>query len=552
MQPSSSASGAVNQAYTDLYDETRNAFLVQYPPQLVIALGLMGVVAFALVGFLGYQQGEPTPDGSVVFALFHEPWPLFGWFLLLIITLQWSIFRHETLRKQRIYSITATIISALLVTILYLFQDELGPFLKDIGDAIGRLVPQLVSLTGRGLFLILLNFAIIAIFWIDTIRRWVRYSQGKPIAPTIDIGLRRANRQLNGEPQRKIEFSELVSGDLIAGTVLLLALSFIFSNDVLNWIYHLFNASTKGCVAVNCQQVDLDQSIIYFPVSFLILALTAVVNGLAAMNAVNRSQLPADQQPDPVPNTGAGSTTQGTKGVVQTIIDTLIAAISRQIQNIFLNLALALRAAAWPLLVFIGVAGAAAASKGVQLYLHVFSDLHTCPTNPAPVCNNSGLIQLLLKDGLLPNVVGGLVAVLGIVFAASLLVYQLRVAENTLRFLGLIAFIVLLTFWIFSLALSGFDLLLSRFGLNNRWPFAQPGIATVASFLALLIYGLLLVAHNARVKRTGKGFMPTIGPATLRRQQEEQARLVATPGAAGNGHATASQPESSPPTQPMN
>jgi hypothetical protein len=545
MQPNTSASGAVNQAYTDLYDETRNAFLVQYPPQLVIALGLMGVVAFALVGFLGYQQGEPTPDNSVIFALFHEPWPLFGWFLLLIITLQWSIFRHETLRKQRIQSIAATIISAILVTILYLFQDELGPFLKDIGDAIGRLVPQLVTLSSKGLFLILLNFAIIAIFWIDTIRRWVRYARGESIAPQIDIGLRRASRPLNANP-RKIEFSELVSGDLIAGTVLLLLLSVLFNNTVLNGIYHLFNATTSGCKAVDCSQIDLDQSIIYFPVSFLILALTAVVNGLAAMNAVNRTQLPANQMPDAVPNTGSGTTIGGTKGVVQTIIDTLIAAISRQIQNIFLNLALALRAAAWPVLVFVGVTGAAAAAKGIETYLHIFSDLHTCPST----CDKNGLIQQLLQKGLLPNVVGGLVAVLAIVFAASLLVYQLRVAENTLRFLGLIAFIVVLTFWIFSLALSGFDLLLFRFGLNNRWPFAQPGVTTVASFAALVIYGILLFVHNARVRRTGKGFMPTIGPATLRRQQEEQARLVTSSSASGNG--SASKPESSPPTQPMN
>ena len=549
MQPDASANSAqLNTAYTDLYDETRNSFLVQYPPQLIIALGLSGVVAFAVTGFLGYGEAAPQADPDWVFSLFHEPWLLFLWFLALIAFLQVSIFRHPSLTKQRNQSLAATAISAVLITVLYYFRDDLGPFFDWLGREIQIYVPNFANLIGKGLFLFLLNLAILAIFWFDTIRRWIRYSQGKPIAPQIDIGLRRASQSL-GVPPRRPEFSELISGDLIAGTVLTLLLAALFQPSVLNWIYNLFGGSTHGCQAINCSQVDLYQAIAYFPIAFLILALTAVVNGLAAMNVINNQSMP-DKVQNSVP--GRASTDQGTKGVVQTIIDTLIAAISRQGQNILLNLALAVRAAAWPIMVFVGVAGAAAASKAIETYLHLTSDIHTCYDcfkQPLSLDVHSWLGQLTFQG--LTTVAGGIAAVLGIIFGAALLVYQMRVAENSLRFVGLTAFIVLLTFWIFSLALSGFDLLLYKFFGFNRWPFFQPGISTGISFLALVGYGALLSLHNARMRRSGRGFLPPIAPNTLRPQVRAQPQATGAAVTATSAPATPPAPDSQPPTQPM-
>ena len=88
MQPAVSGTTGPQHAITDLYDEERNTFLIQYPPQLIIALGLTGVLAFALVGFLGYGTDDPA-----VKTLFGRPWPLFFWFCALIIVLQASIFQ---------------------------------------------------------------------------------------------------------------------------------------------------------------------------------------------------------------------------------------------------------------------------------------------------------------------------------------------------------------------------------------------------------------------------------------------------------------------------
>src|SRR5262249_54568951 len=101
----------------------------------------------------------------------------------------------------------------------------------------------------------------------------------------------------------------------------------------------------------------------------------------------------------------------------------------------------------------------------------------------------------------------GILAVIMIVLSAALLLYQARVAENSLRFLGLVGFVVLLTFWIFSLALSafnGFFLLISSpngpFFLK-RIPFPQPGASTIISFGALVVAGIYLLVRRGRGPR---------------------------------------------------
>ena len=70
-----------------------------------------------------------------------------------------------------------------------------------------------------------------------------------------------------------------------------------------------------------------------------------------------------------------------------------------------------------------------------------------------------------------------------------------------MRFLGLVGFIVLLTFWIFSLALFGFNKLLLLTNASDRHPFDPPSAPTYLSLAALLIFGALLVIRRARGPR---------------------------------------------------
>jgi hypothetical protein len=59
-------------AVTDLYDEERHTFLVQYPPGAVVAMGVAGVIAIVLTGFQGYAMLRPAPDGSLNYPQRHR------------------------------------------------------------------------------------------------------------------------------------------------------------------------------------------------------------------------------------------------------------------------------------------------------------------------------------------------------------------------------------------------------------------------------------------------------------------------------------------------
>ena len=93
--------------------------------------------------------------------------------------------------------------------------------------------------------------------------------------------------------------------------------------------------------------------------------------------------------------------------------------------------------------------------------------------------------------------VWGIVAVISLVLALTMLIFSLRVLDNTTRFLGLVGFIVLLTFWIFSLALASVNQLLLLLNVTGRQPFPFLGASTIASIIAFLVaLGLYLVQRR--------------------------------------------------------
>ncbi len=104
---------------------------------------------------------------------------------------------------------------------------------------------------------------------------------------------------------------------------------------------------------------------------------------------------------------------------------------------------------------------------------------------------------------MLPTLIFGVIAALAAIFSPALFVFRWRVASNSLRFLGLIGFVVLLTLWIFSLALAGLNLLLTPDLLNvtDRRPFYPPSWSTVISLGALLIFGAIALVRYAQGRR---------------------------------------------------
>jgi hypothetical protein len=520
--------GGPQEAITDVYDEKRRTFLVQYPVWLIVALALSGVIAFMVIGFLGFrdQAGatltSPYYESQFTRTVFHQPWPLYLWFCALIMTLQISILRHPRLRRELLATLIVTTFCIVFVGLVYYYNLAIQQFLQNILTQLFNIrIPQIGESPWT---YTVINFLVIGIFWWDTLRRWVRRARGLPPATHIDIDL--GDNPTASMVRRRVpptempSMQELISGDLIAAAVLTLLLSLIFRSEVISAFSNLLNVniSVNNCVVAwplgHCVPpggqltdpptltfIDLIQALVYLPLGLIILALSATLSGLSAVGGVDESQ----RNPVPASSADETSTESVSEQVSLTVINTLRSALNRRLRVAVDNLALSLRNAVWPLLILLGVIAVAAASRDIQYYLHVLSDSRTCTT---PACPDYTFVQGALGSGqqyiaVALALVWGLVAVASIVFSVTLLVFHWRVAENTFRFLGLIGFVVLLTFWIFSLALSGFNGLFSLTHLSSRVPFPQPGLATIISFASLVVFGLLLLVRRVRGPRAG-------------------------------------------------
>lgn len=464
---------------TDVYDEKRRVLLVQYPAWLIVALSLTGVLAFAITGFLGYV-GKGGRGDALLDTPFKDPAALYFWFCALLITLQISILRNPRLRGRLV---AALIVSLVCIFIIY--------FTKFPFDFLRELLNQIVNVLARGAATYtIINFAIIAVFWADTVRRWIRRAQN--YSPNRRVDLKTGESSDDLQPNDP-GLSELIAGDLIAGSVLTIAMAAFFTPNVISIfvkgqpIDYCTLALPGNCThpgggagnPLTLSFIDQLQSLFYLPLGLLTLALTALVTAILRLNPGNSTlatQLPASvRRNDP--------TAKSSQAVVETIITTLRSAIDRQLRGLARNVTLSLRNIGWPLLILFGTYGISELSRNIELYLHNPKDL-----------GNTYLHQL-------PAIGWGLIAVFGVVFSAALLVFRWRVAENSLRFLGLIGFVALLTFWIFSLALWSINqllLLLATAGDSRLRPglLAHPwwhpfdlGASTIASLSSLIIAG---------------------------------------------------------------
>ena len=487
MRPIAQVNGQ-RHAITDLYDEQRRTFLVQYPVWFVTALSLAGVVAFAVTGFLGYTAVNAARTNALDPA-FQQPWLLFLWFCALLVTLQVSIFRNSSLRRRLIATLIISAVAIVFIGITY-FSNSLPEFLRQLLQG-GRFFRFLAT---NPYSYTVLNFLLIAVFWVDTFRRWIRRARGLPPNPRVDLGFDGSAPGSEDMPT----LQELISGDLIAGAVFVLFLAFIFQAGIVGTFIHPRGAGPittcmvswplGACVhgggmtdAPTLSFIDLIQALVYLPLGLIILALSATLSGLGAVGGVDDKALEAELLA--TASSDESSTVPIAVDVTQTLINTLKSALDRRLRLLLSNLVLSLRMIGWPALIFLATYGLAQLSTNVQLYLH------------------SARTPYELLVYVLPAIGWGLLALLGVVFSAALMLFRWRVAENTLRFLGLIGFVLLLTFWLFSLALYALNQLLFQTHALDRHPFDPPSSPTYISAAALLIFGSLLLIRRMRGPR---------------------------------------------------
>jgi hypothetical protein len=493
-------------AISDVYDEERHTFLIQYPVLFIVAIGLAGIVVLGLTGFFGYPHEQSSTN-----SLFNQPWALYLWVCALIITLEVSILRHPRFRIKRIATLIVTIISMIIVLITFFYQIpflNLLNLLNDLIQQIFKLRLPLVDLLTSNWIYTLINFGVLLIFAIDCGRRWARRARGLPPTAGIDLGL--------GEPTDTGSLptmQQLISGDILAGALLCAVLALLLRSDVVGVFWQILRANVRvtGCTVAwpigSCTPpggghanaptltfIDTILALTALPAGLLILALSASISGLSALTGVETKN--EKSQPDPA-DRNESSTQAVTGQVSQTIFDTIVSAFNRRSRGraefnpaevASQTLLQSLRNVMWPPLIFLGVVGAAQFASYGQTYLH----------------SGKSLLNELEYVG--PLAIWVIVSVLSLIVALALLVFHGRVAENSLKFAGLIGFISLLTLWIYSLALWSLNLLLLKTGASGRHPFDPPAWNSAISLGTLLIFGILRLMRRFGTPGRGRTY----------------------------------------------
>ncbi len=522
-------------AYTDLYDEKQRTFLIRYPTWLLTTLIMTGVAAFALAAFLGdvnHERGLLPPSA-----------PLFLWICALIITLQWSIFRNRVLLVERWASIITTLIGMVLVAIYYFAgQPNLGQNVNSIVQGIRFLTQDLPTLA-------IINFGLLIIFLVDSIRRWVLCAQGKSFIPHVNIGLGISNTQEAPKQDSLPPLNELVSGDMIAGGIFIFFMALFFTPASVNFFLNgvvphvtadcsivpggwgpcvrLGGAISKQAVAFTSTSLindprllsffDLLTTLVLLIPGLLILAPSALSSVIGTSPELGTNTTPAPRQTD------SASTGEISTKVSEEVIDTLGAGLTRRLQFSFAialrDLALRFRHVVWPLLIIAGVFGASAYAREQTHYLHLVraaDQCHNLVTFYTCVGNgtNLGLVTQLFA------LIGAAIAIAGIVFSAAALAFSWRVSTNTGMFLLLLGFILALIMWIISLVMSLINLFYYIVELNvtsstalHITAFPQPSIITALSLLFFLRYAIPWLVR--RIRNNGKPVGPMVDFGTI-------------------------------------
>jgi hypothetical protein len=526
---------------TDLYDAQDRRVLVRFPTLLVITLTVTGVIAFGLIGYLGYNS-----DSTIIQDLFSRAWPVFLWFSALVLTLEVAVLRHPSRRRYLVEALLVTLISMLFAAAVAIFPDVIKRILQSIN--LSDLALYISNIGAQPLTYLVVNFGVILIFWADTLRRWLIARSGNPQTRVIELGVGALEF---GEEGELPTLPELIAGDLIAGGVLVAVLALIFRVDVLNPIYQVLQTGEKSltsCVvsltlsyptcgsAVTISRVDIIQALIYLPIGLFTLALTAVNRafivagqGRGDQETDGDAQADGDEQtavatpwqdqgqalsadlhpvhPD-TPADGRGNE-KVQVSIIEVIYEALRAPLQRRIRLVLDNLLIALRNVVWPVFILLAMLALGQASKSLAFYLRTQSNRYNC-THDAPgvvggalQCHN---VEVQLAQGLLyGNLAAGIglviAAAIAIVIAMMMLVFSLRVATNMFRFLGVIAWLAALTLWLYSLSLSVSNRLFNLVDLTLRQPFPIFGVSTTASLLVFLLACLILYISRQQTLR---------------------------------------------------
>ncbi len=490
-------------AKTDLYDAQKKRIVNIYSGKLLATLGLTGVIAVTLTAFLGY----PTDHGFAALPLFHKPVALFAWLCALIYVLQWAILRHPLLRQLRNATWVVTTISILIVAAIDLHWLD---FLRQLPHGF---LNSLIQLVGQGIPYAVVNYGILGLVLVDSIRRWILCWQKKPITLNIDIGGSR--REVTATKSEAIPaLGDLISGDLIVFGALALIFSEIFAPTSLNLLHRVGVATQQSCSqTLFALGPCLAQGQHLFDVPSL--SLEDLVAGLVAL-LIGLVWLGLSAVVIAIQHGGS------TQEVVREVFRALSEGLNKRINLGLQNMGATLRHPIWCVLVFGGVGGAALAAHYSQSYLQAVSDnsdCHKVQSFFSSQCLTSGTLASG-TNSLIIVVLSMVTAAVCIALAAALLLTKTHVASNSLRFIWQVIKDVAVGFWLLSLGFSVLNLLIyvisHAFVMNPqvRGPFPQPSPLTLLSLALFAVIAIRLPRNPGEAEPQVPAVARLIGPLT--------------------------------------
>ncbi|HEY7982725.1 MAG TPA: hypothetical protein VID73_01070, partial [Ktedonobacterales bacterium] len=214
--------------------------------------------------------------------------------------------------------------------------------------------------------------------------------------------------------------------------------------------------------------IDTVMAVACFVPGIGVLAVTAFIRGL---DPLSRATSPASSLAVAGPN-ARGQDVAGQVGMA--VFDALNEALRRYILPYARRAVLSLRNILWPLLILIGSFSFALSGRFIQYYLHHYDPTYYCdPLLKIANCHAPNNLTYLVLA-----VAFGLTGFFTTVAAAALVMMSSRVFVNTMQLLSRIGYVLLLTFWLFALALFGLNWFLLDTGIVPTSLALPPAIGT--------------------------------------------------------------------------
>jgi hypothetical protein len=485
-----------------------------------IAVATSGLIVFAISGYLGYcpdpQQRCPASlnltqgPALLIDSLFLKPWPLFLWLCMIILIVQHTMLSRlkgvspEVEQAWRRWTYAVTGVSIVLVGVYELYGKQLLAGIQDwISSRFGG--GFLFHLLSDSWFFTLLNFGIILLLAGGAITRWIRFrrEQAIPIvrpspADPEFAALTHSPQSLDDQDSaRELAMSELVIGDILVRSAIVLIISFIIRAEVIGLV---IPQPDPGSILPNFTSCSVALPGLCRPqLSFidLILALLGLVGGVsfagALAQAVVRQRLPAE----PLPLRQLGSLVAAELLSVLTRPFTQAGSAGEGRRDPYDPLKI-VSAVTWPVLVFCGVFAAATLASFTQRALHqtawdifVIPRFHGFPTNP------------MLWE--IAGILAGLAALIGILLAALSISFKPETLRKGLEFIRENGFITLVLFCVYAFALWLIEALLRQFVAPNpddlRYQAFRFGLFTIGSVFLLLWFVATVLARRSSQQR---------------------------------------------------